>query len=137
MTNGWTVLIRLVPTSNKHIYPLLDTIFNVLLLPRIHPDLRSSVYCTAIKHGGQLEWDFAWKMSTNSSSAQDRDVILSALGCSRDPWILSRYLSFVLDPKSGIRKQDGRRVVSAVANNPGGRRLAFQFILNNFEDMFT
>lgn len=76
-------------------------------------------------------------MSFNSSSAQDRDVILSALGCSRDPWILNRYLSFLIDPKSGIRKQDGRRVVSAVASGPGGRRLAFDFILKHFEEMFT
>lgn len=103
----------------------------------IIPDLRSSTYCTAIKYGGQLEWDFAWRMSFNMTSAQDRDVILSALGCSRDPWILIRYLSFVLDPSSGIRKQDGRRVISAVASNPGGRRIAFQFVLNHFEEMFS
>ena len=76
-------------------------------------------------------------MSFNVTSAQDRDVILSALGCSREPWILLRYLSFVLDAKSGIRKQDGRRVISAVAGNPGGRRLAFNFILKHFEEMFS
>lgn len=104
---------------------------------RIVPDLRSSIYCTAIKYGGQWEWDFAWRMSFNMTTAQDRDVLLSALGCARDPWLLIRYLSFVLDPKSGIRKQDGRRVISSVAGNPTGRRLAFQFVYDHFEEMFT
>ena len=104
---------------------------------RIIADLRSSIYCTAIKFGGQAEWDFAWKQSLNVSSAQHRDDILSALGCSREPWILIRYLSFVMDPKSGVRKQDGRRVVSAVAGNPAGRRLAFDYVMKNFEKLFA
>lgn len=84
-----------------------------------------------------MEWDFAWRMSSNMTSAQDRDVLLSALGCAREPWLLIRYLSFVLDPTSGIRKQDGRRVIGAVASNPIGRRLAFKFVLDHFEEMFT
>lgn len=104
---------------------------------RINADLRPSIYCTAIKYGGQAEWDFAWKQSHNVSSAQHRDDILSALGCSREPWILIRYLSFVMDPNSGVRKQDGRRVLGAVAGNPAGRRLAFEYVMKNFEKLFV
>lgn len=76
-------------------------------------------------------------MSQNVSSAHHRDDLISALGCSREPWILIRYLSFVLDPESGIRKQDGRRVITAVANNPAGSRLALRFVMENFENLFV
>ena len=108
-----------------------------LLVLRIIPDLHSSTYCTAIKFGGRAEWEFAYKMSMNVTSAQHRESLLGALGCSREPWILMRYLSFVLDPNSGIRKQDGPKVVSAVSGHPIGRRLAFEFIMDNFDQLFA
>lgn len=71
------------------------------------------------------------------TTAHDREVVLSALGCSREPWILMRYLSFIFDAKTGIRKQDGRRVISAVAGNSIGRRIAFEFVMKHFDEMFA
>jgi aminopeptidase N len=97
--------------------------------------LRYTTYCTAIKYGGALEWDFAFQMVPKVTSSQHRDTLLSALGCSREPWILVRYLSKSMDPDSAIRKQDGRRVVGAVAANPVGRPIAFNFLKKNFDEL--
>lgn len=76
-------------------------------------------------------------MSQKVISSQVRDELLGALGCSREPSTLIRYLSFVLDPTSGVRKQDGRRVVNAVSGNSAGRLIAIKYIMKNFDKLFN
>ena len=56
----------------------------------ISPNLKSTVYCTSIREGGETEWNFAWKMHLETNSAGERDTILSALGCTEKTWILIR-----------------------------------------------
>jgi aminopeptidase N len=57
---------------------------------RISPNQKEVVYCTAIKHGGADVWNFAWKKYQSSNVGSDREHLLEALGCSREPWILNR-----------------------------------------------
>ena len=102
---------------------------------RINPELRQTTYCTAIKYGDKREWDFAWRMALNATTVQHRDVLLSALGCSREPWLLVRYLSLALDVDSGIRRQDGPLVVGAVAKNPIARSIVFAFLRHRFDEL--
>ncbi|CAH0554039.1 unnamed protein product [Brassicogethes aeneus] len=93
----------------------------------IDPDLRGVVYCTTLKHSGEKEWDFLWKQYTISNVATEKNSILSALGCIKDPKILQRYLDWTLDKKSGIRVQDIPLVFGAVARNEVGFKLAKEF----------
>ncbi len=65
---------------------------NRVLFHRISPNLKGTVYCTAIRIGGQKEWDFAWQRYLKSNVGSEKDILLSALGCSREPWILSRWV---------------------------------------------
>lgn len=57
----------------------------------IAPNIRGSVYCTAIAVGNEQEWDFLWSRYLAANVAQEQDRILLALGCSQQVWILSRY----------------------------------------------
>lgn len=98
----------------------------------ISPNLKSVVYCTAIRIGGQVEWDFAWQRYLNTNVGSEKDLLLQALGCSREVWILSRYLDWAITENSGIRKQDARRVFGFVAGNPIGQPLAFNYLRNNW-----
>ncbi|XKL66949.1 hypothetical protein PGB90_010369 [Kerria lacca] len=91
----------------------------------ISPNLKGTVYCTAIRVGGQREWEFAWQRYLKSNVGSEKDILLSALGCSRETWILSRYLEWALNETSGIRKQDVVRVFTAVSNNVIGQPLAW------------
>ena len=98
--------------------------------------MRLNTYCTAIKHGGTKEWDFAWRMaSDNATRSQDRDTLLSALGCSRDPWLLVRYLSLLVDGQSGLGSEEFGRVLGAVSANPVGRALAFRYVRKHFDQL--
>lgn len=57
---------------------------------RVPANLKNVIYCTAIKHGGQAEWDFAWARYLATNVGSERDQLLVALGCTRETWILSR-----------------------------------------------
>lgn len=56
---------------------------------RIAPNHRMIIYCTAIKYGTQAEWNFLYERYRKSVGMQ-QDIMLSALGCSREQWILKR-----------------------------------------------
>lgn len=60
-------------------------------------------------------------------------MILSSLGCTREVWILEKYLEMSLDSSSGIRKQDMVSVFGSVARNDIGFYLAKRFFFNNIE----
>lgn len=82
-----------------------------------------------------MEWDFAWERYQKTIVSSEKEIILSAMGCSRETWILTRYLQRSMDPTSGIRKQDVFRIFGAVSSNVLGQPIAFNFIRNNWKTM--
>lgn len=96
-------------------------------------DLKRLVYCTAIKHGGEQEWEFAWQRYQRANVGSEKDTLLAGMGCSREVWILSRYLNRSLSEGSGIRKQDGSTVFRVVSGNPIGHYLAFDFVRDKWQ----
>lgn len=99
----------------------------------ISPNLKSTVYCTALRVGGQAEWDFAWERYSKTNVGSEKSLLLQAMGCSRETWILSRYLDRAVSYNSGIRKQDAAAVFAAVSNNVIGQPLAFAFIRDQWK----
>uniref|UniRef100_A0A182PTT0 Aminopeptidase N n=1 Tax=Anopheles epiroticus TaxID=199890 RepID=A0A182PTT0_9DIPT len=101
----------------------------------ISPNLKSTVYCTAIKYGDEMEWDFAWERFQKATVASEKEILLSAMGCSRVPWLLARYLENAMSDEYGIRKQDAFRVFISVADNVVGQPIAFDYMRNNWAKM--
>lgn len=60
------------------------------MLSRIHPNLKSTVYCSAIAFGGAEEWDFAWRMFKNATLASEASRLRAAMACTKIPWLLNR-----------------------------------------------
>ncbi|XP_030045544.1 aminopeptidase Ey isoform X1 [Microcaecilia unicolor] len=102
----------------------------------IHPNLRSSIYCSAIATGGEKEWDFAWEMFQKATVAAEADKLRSALACSKQPWILNRYLQYALDPTK-IRRQDATSTITSIASNVVGQTLAWDFVNSNWKELFS
>ncbi|XP_059490233.1 aminopeptidase N isoform X2 [Neocloeon triangulifer] len=96
-------------------------------------NLKNVIYCTAIKHGGQKEWDFVWQRYLKSNVGSERDLLLTSLGCTRETWLLNRYLLWAVTENSGIRKQDCARVFGSVSNNVIGSSIAFNFLRDEWE----
>lgn len=99
-------------------------------------DLRSVVYCTAIRNGGDKEWKFLWARYSKSNVGTEKTLILSALGCSREIWLLQRYLDWTLDESTGVRKQDRTTVFKNVARNDAGLLLAKSFLFDNVDEIY-
>ncbi|KAG7231138.1 hypothetical protein INR49_027178, partial [Caranx melampygus] len=102
----------------------------------IHPNLRSTVYCNAIAAGGAPEWEFAWSQFQNASIAIEADKLRYALSCTKQPWLLNRYLEYTLDPEL-IRKQDATSTIVYIAGNVVGQSLAWDFVRARWSYIFT
>lgn len=102
----------------------------------IPKDFRPVVYCTVIRYGGWKEWNFLFDRYTKINVATEKQVLLQALGCSRDTWILAHYLAKTLDPNDNdIRIQDIPTVFESLAKNPIGRDMAFNYVINNWKKL--
>ncbi|KAL1506097.1 hypothetical protein ABEB36_005525 [Hypothenemus hampei] len=99
----------------------------------INPDLRQTIYCTAIGEGGPEEWDFAWNRYLRTNVAGDKEILLNSLACSKDIWILSRYLEWSITENSGIRKHDVARVFASLTENPVAQDLVYRFLKINWK----
>ncbi|KAL2093494.1 hypothetical protein ACEWY4_010806 [Coilia grayii] len=102
----------------------------------IHPNLRATVYCSAIGSGGEEEWNFGWRMFKNASIAIEANKLMAALACTNNTTLLNRYLNYTLKPDE-IRKQDATTVIVSVASNVKGQALAWDFVRANWKYMFT
>ncbi|NWY55925.1 AMPN Aminopeptidase, partial [Chionis minor] len=102
----------------------------------IPPNLRSSIYCSIVATGGEEAWDFIWKRFQEATVVSEADKLRTALSCSREPWILNRYLQYTLDPKK-IRKQDATATINSIASNVVGQPLAWDFIRSNWKALFS
>ncbi|XP_071775463.1 aminopeptidase N isoform X2 [Centroberyx gerrardi] len=102
----------------------------------IHPNLRSTVYCNAIAAGGAEEWDFAWLQFKSAAIAIEADKLRSALSCTKQPWLLNRYLEYTLNPDM-IRKQDATSTIVYIANNVVGQSLAWDFVRARWSYIFN
>ncbi|VVC38461.1 Hypothetical protein CINCED_3A009639 [Cinara cedri] len=101
----------------------------------ISPNLKAIIYCTAISYGSEEEWDFAWKMYKMTTVASEKDLLLDALGCSRETWILARFLSYALQNDSSIRNQDISKVFYALTNKVAGQEVAWNYVRDNWRDL--
>lgn len=63
------------------------------MLDRIHPNLKSTVYCNAIAFGGVEEWNFAWSMFKSATLASEASKLRGAMACTKKPWLLNKYAS--------------------------------------------
>lgn len=99
----------------------------------IAPEFRFATYCQAIEHGNKHDWDFLWKAYEQEQTSAERERIMRALACTKEPWILSKYLDYTFANKSRpVRRQDGALVFRMVAKNLHGHRLAFDYLKENW-----
>ena len=87
---------------------------------------------TAVKQGGEEEWNFGWERYKKSNVGSEKAALLGALSCTQETWLLNKYLNMSLTSGSGIRQQDGLTVVSKIASTTAGRDLAFDYVRDQF-----
>ena len=58
----------------------------------IEVDMKSTIYCQAVENGDETEWDFGWQQYENSNVATEKRDLLGALSCTKEVWLLNRYI---------------------------------------------
>jgi len=99
---------------------------------RVAPEQLETVWCTAIRNGDQLQWKHAWK-TINQPATSDKMKMLRAMGCSTEPRHLKQLLSRIFHPEVNQFPAETWTIVKAVAANPAGRSMAFNFVLKHWE----
>jgi aminopeptidase N len=98
-------------------------------------NLRPVIYCTAVRMGGELQWKFLWQRYVNSNVGAEKSMIISALSCSREQWILNRYLEWSLN-STLVRKQDASIVFGGIAKEEVGFYLARNFLFERIDEIY-
>uniref|UniRef100_A0A8V0Y1V6 Aminopeptidase n=1 Tax=Gallus gallus TaxID=9031 RepID=A0A8V0Y1V6_CHICK len=87
--------------------------------------IRRTVCCYGVAVGSDKELDFAWEMyKHNDSTKEDKDILLFAMSCAKESWLLhsdtqfsSRYIANILD---------------YVLSKDIGHRIAWEFVTENW-----
>ncbi|XP_070567834.1 aminopeptidase N-like [Ptychodera flava] len=103
---------------------------------RISPNVRDVVYCTAIGQGDRQHWEFAWQQYKATQVSSEKLLLMNAMTCSKEPWILSRYLKLCLQSDE-IRRQDATSVIGDIAANIVGESLAWDYFRANWDYFFA
>ena len=100
----------------------------------IPADIKGPVYNTAIRFGGQEEWNFLFQQFLASEVDGERKRMIYGLGSTEDVARINNFLAMTINADSGIRKQDTRYVYRAVGSTAVGRAAQFDWMVSNFED---
>ncbi len=98
----------------------------------VRPDLRGVVFSLAAQAGDRAVYDQLWELEKETGLQEEKMRLLMALARFEDQGLLAETLERSLT--SDVRLQDTISVVSSVAANPHGRRLAWDFLKSNWPE---
>ncbi|OCT98525.1 aminopeptidase Q [Xenopus laevis] len=94
----------------------------------IPESIRDPICCYAIANGGENEWEFAWEM-VNKTEDMEIDFLFYAMSCSKEPWLLHRYLQYSLD----MDKFSAFTLFHDIIKHEIGRHIAWEFLKENWQ----
>lgn len=99
----------------------------------IPTDLRSVAYFAAAKSGGSAQHTTFIRKYTEATSQQEQSRLGRALGAFDDEKLLAKTLEFMMSKQ--VRPQDTVSLAHAVWANPLGRRLAWESLKRNWNEL--
>ncbi|XP_017028738.1 puromycin-sensitive aminopeptidase isoform X2 [Drosophila kikkawai] len=92
-------------------------------------DLRTTCYKAVLQDGDEKVFEEMLNLYRNTDLHEEQDRISRALGCCSDVKLLRRVIDFAMSGE--VRAQDSVFVIVAVAINPKGRDMAWEFFKEN------
>ncbi|NXI54285.1 AMPQ Aminopeptidase, partial [Chloroceryle aenea] len=94
--------------------------------------IRRTVCCYGIAVGSDKEWNFAWEVyNRTDSTKEDKDILLSALSCAKESWLLYRYLQYGLSDTI-LSSNCTSVIILYVMTKDIGHRIAWEFVTENW-----
>ncbi|KAI5618054.1 thyrotropin-releasing hormone-degrading ectoenzyme isoform X1, partial [Silurus asotus] len=101
---------------------------------RIPPSLRDVVYCTGVSLMDEDVWEFMWMKFHSSSSISEKKVLLEALTCSDNTFLLHRLLNASLNSDL-VPDQEVIDIIIHVGRNPHARHLAWRYFREKWNEL--
>ncbi|KAL4641471.1 thyrotropin-releasing hormone-degrading ectoenzyme-like [Arapaima gigas] len=99
---------------------------------RIPPNVRDIVYCTGVSLMDEDVWEFIWMKFHSTAAISEKKVLLEALTCSGNTFLLNRLLNLSLSSDL-VPEQDIIDVIIHVGRNPRGRPLAWKYFREKWD----
>ncbi|XP_065130822.1 thyrotropin-releasing hormone-degrading ectoenzyme-like [Paramisgurnus dabryanus] len=99
---------------------------------RIPPNVRDIVYCTGVSLMDEDVWEFIWMKFHSSTAVSEKKILLEALTCSDNIFLLNRLLNLSLTSDL-VPDQDVIDVIIHVGRNPLGRHLAWRYFREKWD----
>ncbi|KAI7791926.1 putative thyrotropin-releasing hormone-degrading ectoenzyme [Triplophysa rosa] len=99
---------------------------------RIPPNVRDIVYCTGVSLMDEDVWEFIWMKFHSSTAVSEKKILLEALTCSDNIYLLNRLLNLSL-ASDLVPDQDAIDVIIHVGRNPLGRHLAWRYFREKWD----
>uniref|UniRef100_A0A673A0F8 Aminopeptidase n=1 Tax=Sphaeramia orbicularis TaxID=375764 RepID=A0A673A0F8_9TELE len=99
---------------------------------RIPPNIRDIVYCTGVSLMDEDVWEFIWMKFHSSTAVSEKKILLEALTCSDNTFLLNRLLNLSLTSDL-VPEQDVIDVIIHVGRNPQGRNLAWKYFRDKWD----
>ncbi|XP_036977336.1 thyrotropin-releasing hormone-degrading ectoenzyme isoform X1 [Acanthopagrus latus] len=99
---------------------------------RIPPNIRDIVYCTGVSLMDEDVWEFIWMKFHSTNAVSEKKILLEALTCSDNIFLLNRLLNLSLTSDL-VPEQDVIDVIIHVGRNPQGRNLAWRYFREKWD----
>lgn len=96
--------------------------------------MRSTVLCTAIRHGSQKEFDFAFDVFQSTKDSGLKRELNAALSCTKETWLLNKLLANQTASQSS--SFDPISTLSNVASKPAGNLVAWTYLKNEWTTIY-
>ncbi|XP_016080427.1 PREDICTED: aminopeptidase Q isoform X2 [Miniopterus natalensis] len=93
--------------------------------------VKTVILCYGVALGTDKEWDFLLNIYTNNTEEEERNQLIYAMGCSKDPWILNRYMDYAIT--TSLFNLSETNIIDVVAASEVGRYVAKDFLVNNWQ----
>ncbi|MCX6757979.1 MAG: M1 family metallopeptidase [Candidatus Nomurabacteria bacterium] len=97
----------------------------------INPDIRSIIYGTIVREGGEKEYNEILEMFNTETMHEEKNRLLGALGATRNKKLLQKTLDFIMTDK--VRLQDRNSAFASVLVNTHGREIGWEFLKRNWD----
>ncbi|ELT91342.1 hypothetical protein CAPTEDRAFT_224136 [Capitella teleta] len=96
----------------------------------IRPDVRESVYCSAIEAGSAEDWEFLFEQYQESFSYFGAEPQRRADGliCTTQAWLINRMLGLAANGDESIRSSDRTRFLTGISLSSYGHSLAWHYL---------
>lgn len=97
----------------------------------LHPNLRRAVFSTAIRMGGEAEYEAVLKEYETATTSSERIAALACLGSARSAELIQRTLKYAFNEQ--VKSQDIYLVLGGLRSHPDGIRALWAWEKENWE----